>query len=458
MKKVNSNKNEKKGKSVRADKTLTPQPAPAEFEEHIYADRLLAKIGMIRTCGKIWYQYEQGVWHYVDRHIFLPVALEGLPLQIRTAGNAAKTLKHIQQKCQVKNDYFRGFYKLDEAGDILVNCANGVVKIGKQGVELLPHSSDYNFTYKVRANYDPKAECPVFDQQVEWMFPGKEDRELFELCGGNILFPDARYEMACVLYGPGCTGKSTLMGAIAYALGPDLVRHLSMTQLNGQNTYFLADLQHVALNICSELEAHEIKDSSLFKQIVSGEKTACRKIRQAPTVLSSNVKIFCLTNHIPSFKGGNGAEERRLRILHVDRIPTEPDITLKRRLESESDGIFLRLVQWTQKLIALSAIPEGGEKSQSVKRVFAISNDPIGCFVREGCEIGSEYEVGKDELVDAYTAYCDSNNLVPAAGNIFLRSLYERVPTIVSKRVTREGIRVQMVSGLRLIEGPEKNN
>ena len=458
MKKVNSNKNEKKGKSVKADKTLMPPPAPTEFKEHVFAERFISKIGKIRTCGKSWYRYRDGIWECVDMQIFSPVVLDDLPPQIKTAGNVTKVLRHVQLKCQVDKSYFRGFYGFDANGDILVNSANGVVKISKQGVELLDQSSDFNFTQKTKAKYDTKAKCSLFDYQLQWILSDRKDCELFELCGGNILIPDARFETACVLYGLTGTGKSTLMNAISYALGTDIVREVSMTQLNTKNTYFLTELQDMALNVCTELETHEIKDTSIFKKIISGERSSCRKIHKTPMVLTPTVKLFYLTNHIPAFVKGNGAEARRLRILHFDRKPKTLDNTLRKRLEAEADGIFLRMVQWAQKLLSLPAIPEGGVKSQSVKRVFAISNDPIGTFVNECCETGPKNKVTKDELVDAYTAYCDSNSLVPVDRNIFLKDLYKRFPTIDPKRVAQEGNRVQMVSGLRLIEAPEKNN
>ena len=153
-------------------------PAPAEFEESVFADRLLTKIGKIRTCGKTWYHYNSGTWNIIKKDIFSPVVLADLPQEIKTACSVNKVINHVQHKSQVDESIFCGFYKFDSNDNILVNCGNGVVRISKRKIELLEPTPEYGFTLKTRANYNPRAKCLLFDKHVAWMFTYRLDRDL----------------------------------------------------------------------------------------------------------------------------------------------------------------------------------------------------------------------------------------------------------------------------------------
>ena len=56
-------------------------------------------------------------------------------------------------------------------------------------------------------------------------------------------------------------------------------------------------------------------------------------------------KLMFLANSLPRFKHGTDAELRRARFLRFDVLPTEKDVTLKSKLTSERDGIFLWMVE-----------------------------------------------------------------------------------------------------------------
>ena len=207
--------------------------------------------------------------------------------------------------------------------------------------ELLPHSPDYQFTRQTAARFNPDAAAPLFNRVLSEVLADPEDRELFKLCTGNFLYPDCRFETALVDYGEAGRGKSTVADPIASALGLDLVCRLSMSQVCDPRSYHLPGLRFAAVNLGTELTTADIAESGNFKTLVSGEPIEARPIYGKPFIMQTGCKLWFLANSLPRFKHGTEAELRRTRFLRFDYQPPEKDVTLKARLASELDGVFL---------------------------------------------------------------------------------------------------------------------
>ena len=70
--------------------------------------------------------------------------------------------------------------------------------------------------------------------------------------------PSCPYECALVCYGDSSTGKGTLSAGVAALLGGGLVTHFSLRQISDPKSKNLAELNDVAPNLCTELDAIEV--------------------------------------------------------------------------------------------------------------------------------------------------------------------------------------------------------
>jgi P4 family phage/plasmid primase-like protien len=410
-----------------------------QFNEYEAAQLFLARSAPIRCVDRAWYAYHGGAWTSATRASFAPVAQGVIHPTIRTARRTDEILAHIENAAQVPPDYLRGFYR-PEGDAALINARNGVVKVSGTGITLEPHSEDHRFSLQASASYDPRAEALTFERVLEEALPDAQDRYLLQLWAGYLLLPDCRHEASLVCYGPGGTGKSTIGEAIASTLGSELIQRLTLGQICDPKSYHLPKLAMAAANLTTELDSLEVAESGPFKALVSGEAIQARPIYGSPFTMKSTCKLWFLSNDLPRFRHGTDAERRRLRFIRFDRVPTVKDPDLKRRLLLERDGIFGWMLEGLHVLLAEGRLPDGGASGQDALARFAVSNDPMGEFIRARCTLDPECDTEKQKLETAYAGFIEG----------FFKRLYERHPDLKASRLRVGGTRVQSIAGIAL--------
>ena len=405
----------------------------------------------IKCVSSNWFAYSNGAWQKTSRDTYRPTAQNILPPKIRTARREATLLDHLEGRCQVAEDAFRGFYRFADNGDILINAANGIVRVtAEKTPELLPHTDKHLFTHRTAATFDPQASADLFKKILVESLPDELDRELLQLCLGNFLLPDSRFEVALDCYGKGGRGKGTIAEPILAALGENLVCALSLKQICDPSGYYLPKLQLAAVNLGTELDAVAIEESENFKRVVSGESVEARPIYGKPLTMKTNCKLWFLSNGLPRFKNGTDAELRRMRFIRFDRESEKKDVTLKNRLRAERDGVFNFMIEGLQRLLSLKEIPFGGTESQSVHARFKISNDSLGTFIEQECILDAEASEPVSILQNAFNRFCETQGLPVTFGDWFIKRLYESFTNLKPTRPSISGERVRCVAGIKL--------
>jgi P4 family phage/plasmid primase-like protien len=414
-----------------------------------FARCLAASLPPVKTVAQTWYTYSHGVWQPFSSDMLKPQALAILPEPIRTIRRAKTLLDHVEAERQTDPETLRGFYMFDH-GAVLLSARNGLVRVASEGIEFLPHAPEHCFTRQTVAKFSPEAAAPLFERVLSEVLPDPEDRDLFQLCLGNFLFPDCRHEVALCCYGEAGRGKSTIADPVTSALGVDLVCRLSMSQVCDPRSYHLPKLKFAAVNCGTELTAEDIAESGNFKTLVSGEPIEARPIYGAPFVMQTAAKLWFLANSLPRFRFGTEAELRRTRFLRFDYEPPVKDVTLKARLAGELDGVFLFMVQGLQRLLTCPEIPGGGRESRAVHDRFRVSNDPCGAFVQYRCILDREARTPKEHLREAFDEFSKRHELNPVCREWFFRVLFERFPSLRETQPRIAGERARCVQGIAL--------
>jgi len=164
---------------------------------------LKAKLPPIRCVGEQWFVYENGTWKKTNRDIYKSRALSIQHPKKRTARKANNVLSHIEYEQQTSGEEFYSFCRFDKYGEILINCASGVLRLSHNNLTVLPHQEGFMFTGQLAAAYRQGVQANMFKQILLQTLPDPEDGQLFELFAGYLLFPDCRFETDLVCYGPG---------------------------------------------------------------------------------------------------------------------------------------------------------------------------------------------------------------------------------------------------------------
>jgi P4 family phage/plasmid primase-like protien len=425
-----------------------------KFDEAQYASSFMRKAPPILAKGDDWFAYDGKCWRPRSKDTFRSLSMEVLPVQHQRARHSKAIRDHVEEKRQCTAEMeFRSAVAWD--GDsVLVNVNNGVLRVTAESVTVEPHSKDLMFTGCLGANWNGIVETPLFTKTLHEVLHDYKDIALFQWFAGYCLYPDSKqHEVFLICYGPGGTGKSTLADAIVNAFSDDvLVTRLSLAQIcsSGPGSYSLPGLQTALVNLGTELDTVEMDESANFKQIVSGEPIVARSIYGKPFKMQTTCKLWFLSNALPRFKSGTDAEYRRARFLAFDKKPVEKDPTLKDKLRLERDGILGWLVDGLQAIMQGFPAPAGGSHSTAVLKRFELSNDPVGCFIRETCVLSPELRTPKEDVIDAFTEFLDAHQFPHRTREYFFRALYERNPNITVSRHVVNGQQKRFMNGIGL--------
>jgi P4 family phage/plasmid primase-like protien len=420
------------------------QSAGGSYKESVFAVELKELLPPIMTTGILWRVFDGTRWEAIpgpDR--FLPLAMEVLRrFGYDTALRARDLIAYIGAVSQTTQTW-RGAYGFDSKGAVLLNLANGILRVTQDRVELGPHDWTQGFTLTIPTPWEPQAECPAFTATLAAAMPDEADRGLFRLFAGSLLEPSARLEAGLAVFGPSGTGKSTLVNeGVAEAIGgpaSGTVSRVSLRQLCDPKSYSLPGLEFSLVNIITEGDALEVEESGNFKSIISGEPIECREIYGKPRVIVTTAKLLLATNSLPRFRNGTDAEGRRLRLLNFDQVPVRPDPELKHRIHAEAAGIFRWMVGALREVLGLRSMPRGGASAKRVTDRFALSNDSLGCFITTECKLAPAGFTPRDELLGAFNEFADSHGFSADNAVWFFRKLFDRFPHLTTGK--RGGVR-----------------
>ncbi len=119
---------------------LVPGAGGSGFDEEAYVAKFLRQVPL-RTKGTDWYVHNGKAWSSVESERFHPVAKRLLPRGQRSVKNIMAIIASAQADRQLREgEKFVGAMVMDrETGTVFVNVQNGVLKVTKDSVVLLPH-------------------------------------------------------------------------------------------------------------------------------------------------------------------------------------------------------------------------------------------------------------------------------------------------------------------------------
>ena len=339
---------------------------------------------------------------------------------------------------------------------MLLPVKNGCIDL--QTGDLLPADPAHRLTMCVDVEYDPSAECPLWENFLIRIMGGDLELVSFiQRLAGHALTGDATGKYMVFMWGPkGNNGKSTLVETLMKLLGPYAMK--SPTEMIMAKSYRggvpndVARLRGVRFTVTNEVDEGMTLSESVIKDLTGYDTLTARFMRGEFFDFTPSHKLWMYGNHKPEIRGTDPAIWDRVKLIPFEvEIPkNERDPHLLDKLVLELPGILAWAVKgclaWQR--VGINA-PEVVNIATSEYRA---EQDMMGQFLDDCCEVGKNYEIGAGTIYQAYEAWCKEMGIKPDTGTKFGSELGRRgYKTIRTANIrSRQGLRLNS-QGMRLL-------
>lgn len=309
---------------------------------------------------------------------------------------------------------------------VFINLQNGTYEIHSSEHKLREFQRNDFITYQLPFFYDPLAKAPLFNQYLEKILPEKEKQLVLAEYLGYLFIKNntLKLEKALILYGSGANGKSVFFEIVNALVGQENFCSYSLSSLTETNGYQRAELQNKLVNYASEINGK--LETSIFKQLVSGEQVEARKIYKSPFTMEDYARLIFNCNELPKEVENTNAYFRRFLIVPFEvTIPDqEQDKELaKKIIEHELSGIFNWVLEGLNRLLqnkSFSNCPQ----ADNVLNQYKTESDSVKMFLQdeEYNKSPTEYILLKD-LYNQYKIFCSEDGYYPVKKSNFSKRL-----------------------------------
>jgi putative DNA primase/helicase len=310
--------------------------------------------------------------------------------------------------------------------EVLINLQNGTFEImpAKRGLKEFDQT-DF-LTHQLSFEFDISATSPQFQKYLDEVLPDKDKQKvLAEYIGYIFIKPSLlKLEKVLLLFGTGANGKSVFFEIISALLGSENMSNYSLQSLTNETGYFRAKLSGKLLNYVSELNANF--ETSIFKQLASGEPIETRLPYKEPFILVDYAKLMFNCNELPKDVEQTTAFFRRFLILEFD--VTIPEISQdkelsKKIIDTELSGVFNWVLEGLDRLL----LQKNFSKCAAIDNArieYEKKSDSVQLFIMEnGFEVSTTKHILISVLHKMYKTFCTEDGYKPLGKSKFIERL-----------------------------------
>lgn len=375
------------------------------------------------------YVYNGTYWKQIEKDVFQKF----LGKASKTIGIESLTADYYKFKDHLYNQFMSEAYlpiPKGERNKVLINLLNGTFEIIDGRIQLKKFDPEDFIRYQLPFEYDKDALCPIFEKYLNKVLPDKNLQNILaEYLGYVFIKHESRLlkvEKALILNGSGANGKSVLYEIIKALFGTENISSYSLQELTQERGYFRASIADKLLNYASEINGK--LDTSIFKQIVSGETITARLPYGNPMQLNQYAKLMFNCNELPKDIENTNAFFRRFMIIPFE--VTIPEQEQDRQLHSkiinqELSGVFNWILNGLNRLINQKKFTHSEKTEQAVKD-YKSESDSVLLFIDSNNYQPSfsadDYRSSKDLYAD-YKNFCLEDGYRPVSHKTFKKRL-----------------------------------
>jgi putative DNA primase/helicase len=333
-----------------------------------------------------------------------------------------------------------GESKLD-SDPMLLNTETGTIDLRTGQLE--KHDRRDLLTKIAPVAADPNARCPRFKRFLWRVIGGDKDLAHFiQKSVGYTLTGDTSEQVLFFAYGPGGSGKSTLVNTIRELVG-DYGCHtptetLLVKQYDNAIPADLARLTGVRMVTAIEANFNRHLDEARIKGMTGGEPITARFMRQNYFEFVPTFKLWLVANDRPRVRSTDSAFWRRVRVLPFSiEIPkSERDLNLSKELKAEWPGILAWAVRGCLNWQAEGLIEPACVQTATANWQKQV--DHLKRFVEEMLFFSTDHQVQAASMYQAYSKWCSQNGEHRHSMRDFKSKLSETVD-LTHRRVNGRG-------------------
>lgn len=349
----------------------------------------------------------------------------------------------------------------------LFNASNLTINL-ETGEMRPPDPRDF-ITASAPTAYDPKAECPRFEQFISEIFEDRADIVAFvKRWLGYCITGESREQSLVFHVGKGGNGKSTLMSTLSHVLGSYATQGAG-TLLNGKSgiSNDVAALVGKRMVTVSETRQNEEFDQSQLKALTGGDKLSARFLFKEHFEFYPTHKLQVFTNHEPTITGDDGGMWRRLILLRYKlRYGTAAQVAdgeyqklrdekLEDTLKAEAPGILRWLAEGAKEWYGSKLNPPSSVLADT--KALRDEQDLMGQFIKERTVRDPAARLqasgSTESLYKAYQGWMMENGHRPLGRTKFLKQAREALPGLKEGAWQEKGEWFRGFFGIRLARG-----
>ena len=388
---------------------------------HSYATNMIEEftIGGYKPVGfgdKLWYyDSDSGLWVGLDHNALKKRAAEKfdqLPF-CRTNNDYASIATHLLSLIDAP-DFF-------EKAPFGLATPEGFYRIEKNEVKKEPLRADHR--QRIMLPVVPeKIETPLFNKFIFETFNSENEEEyrqqvdlLQEVIGVIILGQMNIYQKAILFYDQyGRAGKG-VMTKIIEALVPENFT-CSVSPFLWSDSYFLATLAGMKLNIVGELPQNKVIPCSNFKSVIGHDQIGARHTYGRPFNFRNEAAHIFSSNHLIKTDDFSDAFYDRWLIF---KFPNSLEKTKRTRDEYLANNIIQAELPGVAQWALDGAVRRLGQKSFSssivhneMMKKWRIYHNSLLGFIEDCCEVGDKaHTVRRAAFYDEYVKWCNEFGL-----------------------------------------------
>jgi putative DNA primase/helicase len=321
--------------------------------------------------------------------------------------------------------------------------------------ELEDHSPEFYTEVQLPIEYDPDAECPVWDRFIGTTFY-EDDWELAWEIVAYLMAPDNTFKKAFMCLGEGNNGKSVFLHGLTAFLGKENVSGIPLQALESDR-FSRASIVGKLANICADLPAIELEGSSTFKQVTGGDSISIERKFQERFEYMPYTRFIFSANRPPKTPDSSSAFFDRWIVVEfpyeftVESEGYDKHLREKLAAPCELSGLFNKAITAWMKLQQTQQFTIS-ERAKKALIDFQAATDPFAVWLNINTLTDENAYVRKTDLFNAYMREAKSNGWPLLSANMFTRSLKRVKPNILEIQRSQENKREWYWRGIELID------
>jgi len=355
------------------------------------------------------YIYDNGVYKIIERQELTKLIENHM---IDNDNNKFKESKYVDE---VYKQILREFTKFSKfnTSNTQINMKNCILTLENGSSEFTKkeHSPDNLSTIQLNHNYNSDVKCEIFSNFLDEVLPKRQQKLLQEVMGYSLI-PHNRAKKFFMLYGKGDTGKSVILSTLLKIVGIENSSGEPLQDLAKKNSRFdTASLLSKLVNVCADLPASPIEDTSVIKMLTGDDLMKYEKKRQDSIFGYNTARMYFSANQLPMTYDKSPEFFNRFIIIPFKNIcPKEKqDKDLLNKFNYE--GVFNWMFEGLRRLLSNNLNFSVNSENEEIIKDYITQDSPVVDFVNEWFELKEDGQLVTSDLLYWFKNYCEEENI-----------------------------------------------